>query len=110
MDLNGKTAIVTGASRGIGPYIVKSLAQKGMPIIAVARSEKGLQIAQSEVESNGGICHVQPFDLTNINGVEDFINDVWLKHGSIHVLVNNAGVEHYQLFDRLSKDEISSIL
>ena len=110
MDLNGKTAIVTGASRGIGPYIAKSLAQKGMTIIAVARNEKGLQITQSEVESNGGICRVQPFDLTNINGVEDFINDVWLKHCSIHVLVNNAGVEHYQHFDRLSKDEISLIL
>ena len=110
MELQGKIALITGASRGIGPYIAKSLAQKGMTIIAVARSEKGLQITQSEVESNGGICHVQPFDLTNINGVEDFINDVWLKHGSIHVLVNNAGVEHYQHFDRLSKDEISLIL
>jgi short-subunit dehydrogenase len=110
LELQGKIALITGASRGIGPYIAKSLAQKGMTIIAVARSEKGLQITQSEVESNGGICHVQPFDLTNINGVEDFINDVWLKHGSIHVLVNNAGVEHYQHFDRLSKDEISLIL
>jgi len=81
LELQGKIALITGASRGIGPYIAKSLAQKGMTIIAVARSEKGLQITQSEVESNGGICHVQPFDLTNINGVEDFINGVWLKHG-----------------------------
>jgi len=110
MDLNGKTAIVTGASRGIGPYIAKSLAQKGMTIIAVARSEKGLQITQSDIKSNGGICHVQSFDLTNINGVEGFINDLCLKHGSIHVLVNNAAVEHYQHFDRYSKDEISLIL
>ena len=110
MELQGKIALITGASRGIGPYIAKSLAQKGMTIIAVARSEKGLQITQSEVESNGGICHVQPFDLTNINGVEDFINDVWLKHGSIHVLVNNAGVTQDNLLMRMKEDQWDTVL
>ncbi|MDP7465671.1 MAG: SDR family NAD(P)-dependent oxidoreductase, partial [Candidatus Marinimicrobia bacterium] len=47
MDLKGKTAIVTGASRGIGPYIAKTLAENGMSIIAVARSAEGLQSTQA---------------------------------------------------------------
>ena len=110
MDLNGKTAIITGASRGIGPYIAKSLAQNGIAIIAVARNESGLKSTQSEIEKCGGTCYSHPFDLTNIDGLEDFANDLWQAYGAIDILVNNAGVEHYQHFDRLSKDEISLIL
>ncbi|MBC8346681.1 MAG: SDR family NAD(P)-dependent oxidoreductase [Candidatus Marinimicrobia bacterium] len=110
MELQGKTALVTGASRGIGPYIAKSLARKGFSIIAVARNESGLQKTKLEIESFGGICHTQPYDLMNINGLDGFVNDLWSKHGPFQILVNNAGVEYYQHFDRLSKEEISLIL
>ena len=110
MDLKGKTAIVTGASRGIGPYIAKTLAESGMSIIAVARSAEGLQSTQAEIENIGGTCVVEPFDLSNINSIETFINEVYQKHGPIHVLVNNAGVEQYQHFDMLSQEDITSIL
>jgi short-subunit dehydrogenase len=53
---------------------------------------------------------VEPFDLSNINSIETFINEVYQKHGPIHVLVNNAGVEQYQHFDMLSQEDITSIL
>ena len=49
MNLAGKTAIVTGASRGLGPYIAKSLATKGMKIIALARDLKGLEKTKSDI-------------------------------------------------------------
>ncbi len=67
MNLSGKTAIVTGASRGIGPYIAKTLADQGVTVLAVARNENGLQKTKLEIESSGGICHIHPFDLADIN-------------------------------------------
>ncbi|MBN4081151.1 SDR family NAD(P)-dependent oxidoreductase [Caldithrix abyssi] len=110
MKLTDKTAIVTGASRGIGPHIAKTLAQQGMTIIAVARGENGLQTTKTEIESFGGTCHMHPFDLTNVDALEGFVNDLWRQYHPIHVLVNNAGIEQYQHFDQFSKDDISSIL
>jgi len=110
MNLQGKTAIVTGASRGIGPYISKTLARQGMKIIAVARSEDGLQDTKSEIETFGGTCNIHPFDLTNINALEEFVNGLWDQYGPIHVLVNNAGVEQYQHFDQVSKEDLALIL
>ncbi|MEA1881556.1 MAG: SDR family NAD(P)-dependent oxidoreductase [Candidatus Marinimicrobia bacterium] len=110
MDIKGKTAIVTGASRGIGTYIAKTLAGEGMNIIAVSRSESGLQNTKTDVENGGGVCHIHPFDLTEINALQGLIYDLWSLYGPIHVLVNNAGIERYQFFDKVGKDEISSIL
>ncbi len=110
MELKGKTAIVTGASRGIGTYIAKSLAGQGMNIIAVARSESGLLNTKAEIESAGGTCHIHPFDLTQIDALEGFMNDLWSQHQSIHVLVNNAGIERYQYYDKNNTGDISSIL
>ncbi|MDP6500827.1 MAG: SDR family NAD(P)-dependent oxidoreductase [Candidatus Marinimicrobia bacterium] len=110
MDIGGKTAIVTGASRGIGPYIAKSLAKQGVNLIAVARSESGLKETQIDIENGGGVCHIHPYDLTEINALQGLIHDLWSLYGPIHVLVNNAGIEQYQFFDQIEKDEISSIL
>ncbi|MBT3479442.1 MAG: SDR family NAD(P)-dependent oxidoreductase [Candidatus Marinimicrobia bacterium] len=110
MDLNGKTAIVTGASRGIGTYIAKTLARHGANIIAVARSEAGLQETKVDIENSGGSCQIIPFDLSNIDGLEGLVADIWSNHGPIQFLVNNAGIEHYQHYDRIQKSEILSIL
>ena len=51
MNLAGKTAIVTGASRGLGPYIAKTLAEKGVKIVAMARDIEGLEKTKSEILS-----------------------------------------------------------
>ena len=110
MVLSGKTAIVTGASRGIGPYIAKTLAKQGVHINAVARSESGLQETKSEIELLGGSCNIYPFDLSNIEELESLVTDIWSSHGPVQILVNNAGIEHYQHYDRISKSEIPSIL
>ena len=105
-----KTVILTGASRGIGPYIAKTLSAKGMTIIGVARVEAGLLKTKQAVEEKGGTFHAHQFDLTDINGLENLVNGLWEKHGPIHVLVNNAGIEYYEHYDRLSRSKITDIV
>ena len=110
MNLAGKTAIVTGASRGIGTYIAQTLSSKGISIIAIARDKSSLESIKFTIDSNGGTCHIYPFDLKNINALEGLITDIWNQHGPVQVLVNNAGIEYYQHYDRLNTDKISSII
>ena len=110
MNLSGRTAIVTGASRGIGPYIAKTLAEQGVTVLAVARNENGLQKTKSEIESSGGICHIHPFDLADINALEGFVDDLWNEYHPIQILVNNAGIEKYNHFDQETSEDISAIL
>ena len=70
-NLNGKTAIVTGASRGIGVHIVESLTQCGVNVIGIARSKSGLEATGKLVEQNSGNFDFFEFDLANSNGISD---------------------------------------
>ncbi len=110
MNLAGKTAILTGASRGIGPYIAKTLSAQGVTIIGIARSESGLNETKSMVESEGGTFHSYLQDLTDINELAPMVHKLEDQYGPIHILINNAGIEHYEHYDRLSRDKISDIM
>ena len=110
LNLAGKTAIVTGASRGLGPYIAKTLAEKGVKIVAIARDIEGLEKTKSDIQLSGQKCNIVSIDLTQINKLENLIKNIWDDFGPIDLLINNAGIENYQHFDHLSKDAISNII
>ena len=110
LNLAGKTAIVTGASRGIGPYIAKTLASKGVKIIAIARNLKGLEKTKIDIKLDDQNCSIISFDLTQINEIENFVKHTWEDYGPIDILINNAGIENYQHFDHLSKKMLSDII
>ena len=109
-NLQGKTVLVTGASKGIGSYIVSILAKEKMNIICVARSEDGLNKAKQNVEIMGSTAYVFPFDLQNIRLIPDLINNIRTEVGEIDILVNNAGIEQYNNFERYTAEELNSIL
>ena len=110
LNLAGKTAIVTGASRGLGPYIAKTLALKGVNIIALARDLKGLEKTKLDVQLTGQKCNVVSFDLTQINELDSLVNNICEEYGPIDILINNAGIENYQHFDHLTKNVLSDII
>ena len=109
-NLKGKSVLVTGASRGIGSYIVNTLAKEGLNIICVARSEDELNKAKLKVEELGSSAHVFPFDLQNIRLIPELINDIRSEIGEIDILVNNAGIEMYRKYGDYSARELNSIL
>ena len=105
-NLNGKTAIVTGASRGIGVHIVDSLTQYGVNVIGIARSKSGLEATGKIVKQNSGNYEFFEFDLANLNGITDLVS----KLNNVDFLINNAGIEIYREFENYQFDEIEKII
>ncbi|MDW0116214.1 glucose 1-dehydrogenase [Sporosarcina thermotolerans] len=90
--LNGKVAIVTGSSRGIGKEVAISLAKAGADIALIARNEEDLNEVAREIEKHGRKALSVPMDLLNINEMEDKIKKIHTHFGKIDILVNNAGI------------------
>jgi len=92
-DLSGKTALITGGSRGIGLAVAKSLAQHGANIAVVARNEKLLKQAQEQIQADGNKrVWTFPFDLANTEQIGKCFDDIIFKAKSIDILVNCAGI------------------
>ena len=99
MDIQGKTALVTGASRGIGRAIALALARQGMKrILLMARNHQRLLELAREVEALGVDAVPLALDLTQPVEVNIAIAKAWRDHGPIHLLVNCAGVAHQAPF------------
>ncbi len=90
-SLEGKTAIVTGASRGMGQAISLTMAEAGADIVAVARTASDLEETAAGVRQLGRDCLVVPTDVTVTEQVDDMVAKVIAKFGKIDILVNNAG-------------------
>lgn len=110
MKLNNKTALLTGASRGIGTFIARTLAEEGASIIGVARSEDGLNETKKVVEKDGGSFESLPFDLNSINKLSTLVDEAKALKGSIDILVNNAGIEMYSEYQHYSSEDVSNVL
>lgn len=99
MNIQGKTAIITGASRGIGRAIAQELAKEGMQkVILVARNQARLMEVAADIEAMGTKAVVLPLDLTQTVEVNIAIAKTWKQHGPIHLLINCAGVAHQAPF------------
>lgn len=94
-----QTALITGASGGLGEEFARLCARDGMNVILVARSEEKLQILARELEQQHGIAaHAVPADLAAADGVDHLIAAVERIALPVTLLVNNAGVGGYGLF------------
>ena len=94
-DLTGKTALVTGASRGIGRAIAVGLARAGADLALSARDEGLLQQVRAEVEGLGRRAVVLPADVTDAGACAQLAADAIAALGALDVLVNNAGGSSY---------------
>ncbi len=99
MKLEGKTALVTGASRGIGRAIALELAHHGMSrILLTARNPYSLAEVAAEIEALGVEAIPLALDLTQVKDVSIAIARAWKDFGPIHLLVNCAGIAHQTPF------------
>ena len=99
MNIQGKTALITGASRGIGRAIAIELAQQGVKrLLLVARDEERLAEVATQIKALGGEVVTLALDLSQPVEVNIAIAKAWRDHGPIHLLVNCAGVAHQAPF------------
>jgi NAD(P)-dependent dehydrogenase (short-subunit alcohol dehydrogenase family) len=96
-DLTGKTAFVTGASRGIGRAIAVALAQAGADVALVARTAEGLADTADDVTALGRKAIVIPVDVTDQVGVADAASAAIDQLGHIDIVVNNAGGSNFMV-------------
>ena len=103
-DLNGKVALVTGASSGIGRATAMALAASGADVaINFNRNESGAEAARAEIVNAGGKAIVVQADVTKTADVQSLVKQTELEFGPIDILVNNAG----SLIERLKILELS---
>jgi NAD(P)-dependent dehydrogenase (short-subunit alcohol dehydrogenase family) len=94
-DLTGRTAFVTGASRGIGQVIAVALAQAGADVALAARSEEGLNQTAAQITALGRKAFVLPLDVTRQDDVNAAVNRAIELLGHIDVVLNNAGGSNF---------------
>lgn len=109
MNLRGTNAIVTGGSRGIGPYIARALAKEGANITLAARDAERLETVRAEVEALGVRALAVPTDVTSADDRSALVERA-AELGEIGLLVNNAGVEPTSAFVDLDPDRISATI
>ena len=90
--LASRIALVTGASRGIGFAVAKALARQGAQIVAVARTQGGLEELDDEIRKDGGSATLVPLNLTDSDGIARLGAALHERHGRLDILVGNAGV------------------
>ena len=109
--LKGKTAVVTGASRGIGRAIAIKLAKLGANIVVNYRnSVEAVQEVVKEIEALGVKALAVQCDISNFSDVESMMKQSMAEFGSIDILVNNAGITKDGLLMRMKEEEFDSVI
>jgi 3-oxoacyl-[acyl-carrier protein] reductase len=109
IDLSGRVAIVTGASRGIGRAIAQHLAAQGAVVVAAARGENARPVAD-EIVAAGGRAEAVSLDVTEAGAAEQLVATTLERHARIDILVNNAGIARDQLLLRMKRDDWEAVL
>jgi thioester reductase-like protein len=89
--VRGRVVLVTGASSGIGRSAALKVADAGGIVLLVARTPEKLEATREQIEAGGGVAHVHPCDLSDIDDIDRMADEVLAQHGHVDVLVNNAG-------------------
>ena len=106
-DLSGKTALVTGASGGLGGGIARMLHRQGAVITLSGTRAEALEALAADL---GERCHVVPCNLAKSDDVERLVPAAEAAMGSLDILVNNAGITKDGLFLRMSDEDFSSVI
>ncbi|WP_216828022.1 3-oxoacyl-[acyl-carrier-protein] reductase [Alkalihalobacterium elongatum] len=109
--LNGKVALVTGASRGIGKAIALELAQNGAKVaVNYAGSKDKAEAVVNEIVNNGGEAIAIQADVADSEAVQSMVKEVISTYGSLDILVNNAGITRDTLVMRMKDEDWDAVL
>ncbi|WP_394203468.1 3-oxoacyl-ACP reductase FabG [Shewanella waksmanii] len=107
LDLTGKVALVTGASRGIGRAVAETLVSAGAVVVGTATSERGAESIQTYLGDKG---HGMVLNVTDSDSISQLFASIKEKAGDVDILVNNAGITRDNLLMRMKEDEWTDII
>ena len=105
-----RTALVTGASRGIGRACALGLAKTGVRVVLAARDRAKLDEVAAEIRAAGGEAHVVEIDMSSVDSIKAAIGSAAQDFGRIDILVNNAGITRDGLALRMKKDDWDAVI
>jgi gluconate 5-dehydrogenase len=108
--LDGRLALVTGSSTGIGLALARGLAQAGAAVVLNGRDTVRLAAAATQLRAEGHVVHERAFDATDAAAVDAVIASVERDVGAIEILVNNAGITRRSAFTDLSVDDWHAVM
>jgi NAD(P)-dependent dehydrogenase (short-subunit alcohol dehydrogenase family) len=94
-SLNGKIALITGASRGIGESIAMTLSSNGAHCILVSRKQEDLEVVVGKIKANGGSAEAMACNMGYQDQITALVKSIEDKHGRLDILVNNAAANPY---------------
>lgn len=103
LSLEGKIALVTGGSQGIGEAIARRLAAAGATVLLAARNQEKAAAVASSIVAGGGAAEAVPLDVADPASVSTLFKELVERHGRLDILVNNAGITEDGLLLRMSK-------
>ena len=110
IDLTGRTAVITGGSRGLGEAMAKALAEAGASIALVARDRERLEKVRNAITEKGGTAGVFTADVTQEDEVAALAESVQQKFGHPQILINSAGINIRKNLVDFSLDEFRSVI
>ena len=105
-----RIALITGANRGIGFEILKSLAVAGYTVIGTSRSQEGKNIIDKELATSNSKGFGSILDVKDKDSIKKFNKQIKEKHGTVSILINNAGITADNLMIRMSDDEWNDVI
>ena len=109
VQFEGQVALVTGASRGIGAAIALELAKQGLKVLGTATTQEGASKVHSALAAFAG-CSGHVLDVTDGAAVEALVDAVVKEQGSLHILVNNAGITRDTLAMRMKDEDWDAVM
>lgn len=110
IDLKGRTAVITGGSRGLGEAMAKSLAEAGAQIALVARDRVRMERVRDEIAARRGVAELFVTDVTNEDQVAQLAEAVKARFGNPQILINSAGINLRKNLVDFSLDEFRGVL
>jgi NAD(P)-dependent dehydrogenase (short-subunit alcohol dehydrogenase family) len=110
VNFEGKIALVTGASSGLGARFAKVLAQAGAQVVLASRRVERLKELRAEIESEGGAAHVVTLDVTDYASIKAAIAHAETEAGPLDILVNNSGVSTTQRLVDVTPDDYAFVM
>jgi 3-oxoacyl-[acyl-carrier protein] reductase len=110
MTFTDRTAVVTGAGRGIGKAIAESLAAKGVNVVCVSKNPDSCGAVAAAINESGGKAEAVAVDVSSGPAVAEACQQLIEKHKNIDILVNNAGITRDGLLLRMSPDDWQSVI